>query len=107
MDNFCWHCKNKLSLENKIGFKETCIHCGYDLHVCKNCYHYSPGKPNDCAYPNTEYVSDREKYNFCEEFKYNTNPPKSNQSTTDDIAKRLFKDEKGTKKKSFKDLFDD
>ena len=60
---FCYKCHFKLDTK-KIGFRDTCEKCLTDLHVCKNCKYYSIGKPNDCSYPNTEYVSDREKNNF-------------------------------------------
>lgn len=68
--NECWKCgKAVCETPAKIGFRAVCPHCGIDLHVCKNCRYYSPGKPNDCAVPGTEYIRDREANNFCEEFK--------------------------------------
>jgi hypothetical protein len=89
---FCYKCKNKLDLSSKkIGFRQSCPICFSDLHVCKNCRHYSPGKPNDCNVPNTEFVSDREKNNFCEDFEIKQELENQNK-TKKDIAKKLFKD---------------
>jgi len=88
---YCHKCKKKLDLPNKkIGFKETCFFCEVDLHVCKNCRFYLIGKPNDCLVPNTEYVSDREKNNFCEEFSFKDGLEEDNSKSKKDIAKKLF-----------------
>jgi len=90
---YCHRCKKKLDLSNKkVGFKETCFFCEADLHVCKNCKFYQIGKPNDCLVPNTEYVSDREKNNYCEEFSFKEDLDKDLSKSKKDIAKKLFKD---------------
>lgn len=74
---FCWQCGGTLELPpgRKISFREECPKCQAALHCCKNCTFYMPGKPNDCAVPNTDYISDRTKMNFCEEFKLLGKPP--------------------------------
>ena len=76
----------------KIGFRAVCIHCDVDLHVCKNCRYYSPGKPNDCIVPGTESIQDRERSNLCEEFK-----PKT--VLEDQTTRKTFE-------KNFNDLFE-
>ncbi len=90
---YCHKCKKKLELPNKkIGFKDRCFFCEADLHVCKNCRFYSIGKPNDCLASNTDYVSDREKYNFCEEFSFKDTLNQQHLKSKKDIAKKLFDD---------------
>jgi len=90
----CWKCKKLISEEPmKIGFRTQCPHCEIDLHVCVNCRHYSPGKPNDCNVPGTPYIKDREVMNFCEDFSLKT---PTSYKPKDDIKnhfKSLFKDE--------------
>jgi len=90
----CWKCGAQLPdpTWGKIPFRATCDICDIPLHCCKNCVHYKPGLPNDCAVPNTEYIRDRTASNLCEDFKVLGQGP---QKTIDpkDIAKRLFKDE--------------
>ncbi len=88
-DMNCWKCQK--TIEGKISFRTICEGCGTDLHCCKGCVFYQVGLPNDCRVPNTEFISDREKNNFCEEFKGGdfVAPKKIN---TDDVAKKLFKD---------------
>lgn len=89
----CFKCKTHIEVaEKKIGFRDTCDACGTDLHVCKNCKFYSPGKPNDCLVPNTEYISDRERFNFCEEFSPQSIFKNDSLLKKEDIAKKLFKD---------------
>ena len=100
---YCWKCNTKQKLEkNKVGFRDICSSCSFYLHACKNCKYYSPGKPNDCSFPNTEYVSDREKYNFCEEFSPIHQKLEKKQSP--DISLKLF-GEDFDEKKGFNDLF--
>jgi hypothetical protein len=67
---YCWQCGTKLEdpLRGKLSFRETCDKCNVALHCCRNCKYYKPGLANDCAVPNTEFVSDRQINNFCEEF---------------------------------------
>ncbi len=78
-------------MDVKIGFRAICPHCGIDLHTCRGCRYYSPGKPNDCLVPGTEYIRDREAANLCEEFKMQSD----------------FGNEKPEKKKKFDSLFKD
>ncbi len=86
----------------KIGFRAVCLHCNSDLHVCKNCRYFAPGKPNDCLVPGTEYIRDREAANFCEDFK-----PLIPSITplADDRARRILGEPE--RKKDFKSLFKD
>jgi hypothetical protein len=89
----CWRCGTDLSdpPQQKLSFREMCSKCNAWLHCCRNCKNYKPGLPNDCAIPGTEYIADREKINFCEEFVLlGTGPQKF--ADPNDVAKRLFKD---------------
>ncbi len=68
---YCFYCNNKVDLlGNQVSFRATCEKCQSDLHVCKNCKHYTPNKRNECAIADIEQVKDKEKRNFCEEFNY-------------------------------------
>jgi hypothetical protein len=94
----CWKCNQPISEgPAKIHFRAACPHCGSDLHTCRNCRYHAPGKPNDCIVPGTESVRDREKANFCEEFK----PSLGGQKVKEEGAPKkkfgsLFKEEKGS-----------
>jgi hypothetical protein len=91
----CWKCGKelKISFNDKISFRATCDFCHIPLHCCKNCKNYMPGKPNNCLIPGTDYVSNREGINFCEEFQIYG---KLREKKLDDAKKRfdsLFKDD--------------
>lgn len=91
---YCSSCKEKVEvIDHKLGFRSICDNCEADLHTCKNCKYYSIGKPNDCLVPNTEYVEDREKSNFCEEFSFLSSLREESRVKKEDIAKKLFKDD--------------
>lgn len=65
----CWNCKAiLLNAERKLSFRAICDTCDAALHCCKNCKYFAPGRPNDCAVPGTDYISDRTANNFCDEF---------------------------------------
>jgi hypothetical protein len=106
---YCWKCFEKQDIENKkVSFRATCETCGFDLHVCKNCKFYFPGKPNDCLAPQTEPVADREKFNFCEEFRPKDEKPTNSYSNKSDIEKKLFNDsDDDDTKTDFDSLFKD
>ncbi len=52
------------------GRGEACTKCGADLHCCRNCRHYDPSAHHECRSSTTEYVKDKEKRNFCDEFEF-------------------------------------
>jgi hypothetical protein len=85
----CYRCKHEFESTYKIAFHAICPKCETDLHVCKNCRFYCPGKPNDCLVPGTEFIRDRERANF-EEF--SLLPPPKPHSLEDPLqkAKRIF-----------------
>lgn len=98
----CWHCKQKLSTDY-VSFRTSCDHCFQDQHVCLNCKHYSPSKPNSCEILTTESVKEKDKLNFCEDF-YLKDLSDSEEKNFDKV-KKLFGDDLPTKK-TFKDLFE-
>ena len=91
----CWKCRQLISeVPIKVGFRAQCPQCGIDLHTCKGCRYYTPGKPNDCAVPNTDFVRDREAMNFCEEFaplSLSTPPPSKRSILGEAPPKKDFK----------------
>lgn len=98
----CWNCQKEISEEKrKLGFRDSCPFCSSDLHVCKNCKFYSPGKPNDCLIPGTDYISDRKKSNLCEEFQIKAASEKKSSKN----AEEIFGKDCLPKRKNFDDLF--
>jgi len=67
----CHHCKTELKVQGKVFRSEECPSCGYDVYCCLNCSNYDPSAHNRCREPLSEWVSDREKANFCDYFEPN------------------------------------
>ena len=64
----CHSCKSELKFEGPITRAEVCPSCDADVHCCLNCSNYDPSAHNRCREPQAEWVSDREKGNFCDLF---------------------------------------
>lgn len=88
----CWNCKADLADPDfgKLSFRAECEKCSAALHCCHNCKYYRPGAPNDCSVPGTDYVSDRQANNRCEEFR---------------LREQIEPSKKESSKKKFEDLF--
>ena len=90
----CWHCGRALGKAD-LGRETTCLGCGKDTRVCRNCRFYAPGRPDDCEEPMAERVMLKERANFCEYFQPTTEPVESAQEPSPDdlmkAAEDLFK----------------
>jgi hypothetical protein len=96
----CWKCGEPLTLSPgiRLGARDVCARCGADLHSCRNCRFFDPGKSNQCSEPQAEGVRDKEAANYCDYFDgtSRTLAGGSRQTgTTADVRKKfdsLFKD---------------
>ena len=90
----CYQCQNEIELSERVGRKDTCPFCGADLHCCRNCKFYDESAHNQCKEPNSDWVSDRERSNFCDYFSF---ADKAKETPEADIARvraeALFKRE--------------
>jgi len=97
MPHFCFHCQKALTLDGKVFRKDQCPHCGSDLHCCRNCEFYDEYAHNRCREPQAEYVSDRERANFCEYFRFRSSEGNRAKSDAKEKAKAqweaLFREE--------------
>lgn len=91
---FCSSCGEKLELEGRIGREETCPSCGAYLHSCLNCRFYDEYAHNHCREPDAEWVSDKEKSNFCGFFRFKESarlaPEIERKKKAKEELKRLF-----------------
>ncbi len=71
--------------------RDACPNCDADLHCCRNCRFYDPGKHNECAETQAEWVRDKEASNYCDYFQ--PNPvllaSSSGPGKQDDVKKRF------------------
>ena len=66
----CHICGKGLEGNERVGRSEICPHCRADLHCCLNCRFYDEHAQNQCRESSAEWVSDREKNNFCDYFSF-------------------------------------
>ncbi len=65
----CAHCGRPLEIVgNQVGRRDTCPHCGEELHSCRNCRHFDPSVAKECKEPFADVPSDKDSANFCELF---------------------------------------
>lgn len=95
----CHNCGREIKVVGKVMRKDDCPHCDADVHCCKNCRHFDPGKNNQCNEPQAELVREKDRANFCDFFEPNNRVPLtsrggSKSSDRDDVRKafdNLFK----------------
>lgn len=103
MPGACYHCGYEFDEKLKIAREDVCPSCDRDAHVCLNCLHYKKGVANDCVETNAEYLSVKDRRNFCDYFalreKSGENAPYTGRAS-------LFKDDAPRKERpSLNDLF--
>ena len=107
----CHKCtKEWVSSLRQPAVKEVCEGCNAYLHCCLNCRFRDPGKHNQCAIPNTDWVGDRAGCNFCDEFEFKDTEPGAEAGGGNVQAQQAFNDlfgdgEAPSAKPSFDDLF--
>ncbi|MBX7231677.1 MAG: hypothetical protein K1X29_06290 [Bdellovibrionales bacterium] len=65
---FCFSCGKSLNFQDRVGIRETCLHCGADVHACKNCQHYDPKVYQECLEPVADRVREKDRANYCDHF---------------------------------------
>jgi hypothetical protein len=66
----CWKCGETIQYPtgSRVGNRDACPKCDADLHACRNCQFYDPGKHNQCTENQAEWVRDKEAGNYCDYF---------------------------------------
>jgi hypothetical protein len=69
----CWKCGEKIEFPSgsRVGRRDSCPRCDADLHCCRNCRFYDPGKHNQCSETQAEWVGDKQAANYCDYFEPN------------------------------------
>lgn len=85
----CHFCGKEVEFHIKVMRKDTCPHCGRDLHACVQCRFYDPGYHNQCREPKSEMVRDREKANLCGHFQFGAGTGRRQEEKKEDVRKKL------------------
>ena len=64
----CFRCQHRWEFEPPMPRADECPKCGWDAHVCMNCQHYDRHAHHACREPQSEFVQDKERANFCDLF---------------------------------------
>ncbi|WP_026375460.1 hypothetical protein [Aestuariibacter salexigens] len=65
----CWQCGATLNdILLPLSRREICTSCHTDLHSCRMCQHFCDDGRGSCNEDRAEWVSDRERANFCDYF---------------------------------------
>jgi hypothetical protein len=81
-----------LELGEKVSRREECPGCGADLHCCRNCRFFDPGRNNECAEPQSERVVDKTQSNFCDYFEVRTKVDLAGRRAGGASSKKQFDD---------------
>lgn len=72
----CWKCgANLKAVPLPYGRRAECPACHAELHACRMCRHYAPGKAKQCMEPMAEDVKDKTRANFCDWFQPGSGKP--------------------------------
>lgn len=66
----CFRCDALVEEREVFSRRDECAACGADLHVCRNCSFYSPGRSNECEEPQAERVVEKDRANYCDFFRF-------------------------------------
>lgn len=88
----CHRCGNELGGIDRVSRSDICPHCGSYLHSCPNCSFHDPAAHNQCREPQSEYVSDREKANFCDFFTFRESEPDPKRAEAGAKARKTWED---------------
>lgn len=74
LHRLCHHCGRDIGSIERVGRRDTCLHCGADLHCCLNYTFFEPAHHNQCREPQAERQVDKQVGNFCEYFGFRPGP---------------------------------
>jgi len=64
----CFQCGQEMAADQVVLREDECPHCSSDLHCCRNCHFYDPGVSNQCRETQADWITEKDKGNFCEFF---------------------------------------
>ena len=68
----CHFCHTALDPKMRVVRESVCPNCQRDLHACVQCRHFDRNAHNQCREPQAEWVTDRDRRNFCDYFTLNS-----------------------------------
>jgi len=85
----CYRCGESLAaLSLPLARLDQCPACSVDLHVCRMCTHYAPGKPDACDEEDAIEVANKTAANFCDYFAPDPDVFSGREQRAEDAARR-------------------
>ena len=94
MTRHCWKCGLEYKLSGSPGRLETCLGCGSDMKVCRNCVSYDLHVAEQCRDRRADLVAEKHLSNYCEYFDFvrrEFTPPRDGTSREDKARESLKK----------------
>ena len=92
----CFQCGQAIAAEQRVLREDECPHCSSDLRCCRNCLFYDPAVSHQCREPQADWVTEKDKANFCEFFVFAdaTGPmaARRDAQSARELFKKLFRD---------------
>ncbi len=66
----CAFCQTDVSVSERAGRRDSCPHCGGDLHCCYQCHFYDEQAHHECREPQADWVKEKDQANFCDYFRF-------------------------------------
>lgn len=90
----CYHCKKHVPIEEKtrLTSRDDCPHCRISLHCCLNCRFYDINRPNQCAEPQAERVTNKDRANYCNYFEPAPETGNSARESAQEKSRKQFDD---------------
>lgn len=91
MEKKCFFCGQIIELTDIVGRRDVCPKCKRDLHCCRQCRFYEEAAYHQCREPQADWVSDKEKGNFCDYFEFGKEVKKEKEQDARTKLEGLFK----------------
>lgn len=85
----CHQCQTSFDIEEPVGRRDACPHCGADARCCLHCAFYEVHAADACREPNAEPVQHKDAANFCEFFALARSAARPAQPAASDTRARL------------------
>ena len=70
----CHHCGAEWTAEDRPGYNATCLACDAYIYVCLNCRFCDRNLSTGCQLTTSEPVRQKDRPNFCDDFKFADRP---------------------------------
>ncbi len=96
----CWSCGKPTGITGRVMRSDSCVECLADLRCCRGCRHFEPTRRFQCRENVEHNVVNKEKANHCDFFQH-----RNVMKVAGGLSSQ--KDDKGSQKQKFDDLFKD